>query len=1174
MLTVESGIFLAGSQTPRCGNSVSESCLSGDSAGSTGGRRRRSSVALRRGSLSALAASPRAPVYLLEVASRIVDAAEGTILDWPYDQEPVDRFTNPLLTVDEMKQRYGNRRQPFGPEHDISSSGGSHVRAHRKGHKQVAPDSPSRIPNSTVISFEETGAVSLRRRPQGMHREAITSNAQLLSSVRAAKKELRVRLREETSCKRLQTMIRQWRDRVVDFAPSGVLKKDTKLQYNPLLDPVHLHQECMQDILVEEGKVAEELFAIFQKLAREGDEMRKLRQKEEEDALPFLSEGQQGGGLRIVMNAPNPIRQVEPRVPFHHRMGCGAEQSESSRNKVPRLALGDSIADIDPERDGQGLLPQLPQAVVLHSVPPTLQITQRKPAPPQKHGRAVEEIIHDAAPPSVRKAPWPIEPLLSAPANDTMEVDGSLQINAAKVARTSPLRSLRVRDDVQQMKYVPSSSSSVDAAVRSMVAAYNAMVDNEKRGDASPGKRRSSKFKHVNDPSAAGVSEEDAQQLPLGKKGSRTRSIVTIAAEELGRSSSHYHMTHPHESPSEGDEELRAPSPAELPDYWPDVHIPSDPALRAVFHERLTNDAMQPCPDTLMCPISSQVMSEPIVICDATSGSFSKSSSDATVARVAGAVSVDRTSWEFVLDGLHDGTLSSSKLPSPLHDLLSRCPTSRLTVRMDTEKLVLLITWRSTAMWHLSNRVLDRREAFHISTSLVNDLVESATQDDLAQSLLHTAKASPHPPNSTPQSDASPSPRKRGAVTTKCVVEKRRRYPVNMVALRGAALDAARKIRKIIPLLEGVRGSGQRVLRSLETLQVKRGCYERDILRLYVRLAGHDNGAPSPPREVVDNAEQELRSCDEELNLQGKMLLDLERRYSSLRALWSSLSDRVDTFNEHVNPFNRYSATQKAYWGPIYKATVSACHTVVSSLIDREMQSTFENRPLMQKVAECLEEESVTSMMSKLPALLVRLQTRMRQAKLLTSPLLPLDDAAFVIMSPLAQLEDITTAEPLLEISYPSLRGCPPFAEAPNSSAVAQGMAMLKRKSLVPLPASPRGVRQEARAPRPKEAPNASDIAPQIVRTAGSDMRIPFWHFVRKPGSPSAKVEVSSTSGEEAGVAAGTTSARIGLRGNNAITPVSAVRMENDRASLFVVAPGQRFLAHEPKHATARRPRP
>jgi hypothetical protein len=1225
MLTVDPSFPAAmGGHTPRPGNlSIVESVLSvsDSNVGSTGptASRRRSSVMMRRTSrtgsiLSSRSDQPliqRVPVHLDEVASRIDDAAEGTIIGWPYDQECVPRSTNVLLNTEEMRQRYGNRLQPFAPVNDVTSSEDSLDRKRARGHRQrkqqqlrrnvamhdmnreasLPPQHDSSPPRSEQASpYRQVVRVPSTK-------QLITSNAQLVSSVRAAKDELRIRLREETHQTRLLIKVKQWKDRVVDFAPSGLLQRDAKLQYDPLLDPVHLHQECMRDILVDESKVAEALFQLFQKQAREGEDMRRKRQ-EEEDASSWLPSVHTDTVRARLDNLTNLMRPHEPRAPFHQRfMGGPSTGVGDSRRGVG--VFGETIRDLKPERDGQGLLPVLPPSVAPLLLLPYIsgsRAANHSHTSPKGHGRAVEEIIRDTpqtsqtfAPAtsqpqkdiSPRKAPWaigaappPMEPAIlhGAPHHNAGFTNLSPTAGTSKHdTRSSSLIGVvsprsRMRAELQHIKYVPSSSSHVDAVVRSMVSAYQTQSQEQSRSapfaaGSNTSKRRMSKFAETDTAPEALPSGDTATST---KKG-RSRSIVSMAAEGL--------VTHAtEEQDTSGPSLLRPSSPSSLPESWPEVHIPSDCNIRAALHERLLSEAsssalLPPCPDGLICPMAQELMSEPILVSDG-------SASTASLTTLAEA-SLDRSSWEYVLDGLQAGTLAPSKLPPPLDSLFSKATVAHgLVVRLDTFKVVSLIKWRSTMLWMLANATLRRHEAFHIAVGLVNDIIEGAIDDDLSQSssLLRTAKT---------QKAAGCG----GAMSLKggSVVEHRRVYPVSMVALHAAAVDAHQHVMKIAPMLESVRSSGQRVLKSLESLQSKRGCYERDLMRLHVRLTNSAQGGPSAPPSIedIERIVTDMRRCDEELNAQAKLLLDLERRYASLRSTWASLANRIDAYNEHVSPFNKFSAAQKAYWGPIYKATLSACHTVVASLINREMHSSRENRTLLQNVAECLEEPTVVEMLAKLPSLLVRLETRMRQAKQATSPLLPLTDAAFVIMSPYAQFEDIIATPPHRVVNYPMLRDCPPFVEPESFTGVANGIAMLRRKSIpLPLPPSPRGAAArdtDTMKSRPQphhDGPSNSEVLSRIVRTVGSDPSTPFWHFVRKSGAGDPRAAHKSSDVHPGDTISSAVSARdepksglVGLRGINTPNASSSVRLQNDKASLFVVAPGQRFMAQEPKHA-------
>lgn len=155
---------------------------------------------------------------------------------------------------------------------------------------------------------------------------------------------------------------------------------------------------------------------------------------------------------------------------------------------------------------------------------------------------------------------------------------------------------------------------------------------------------------------------------------------------------------------------------------------------------------------------------------------------------------------------------------------------------------------------------------------------------------------------------------------------------------------------------------------------------------------------------------------------------------------------------------------------------------------------------------------------------------------------------------------------------------------------------MLRRKSMpLPLPASPRGAARDVAQPqresvrsRPmphhnNNGPSNGEVCSRIVRSVGSDPSTPFWHFVRKngpsettPTSPDAPphrpsdghhIEKSDTISTSLSARDVPKSGLVGLRGVNTPHAATSVRLQNDKASLFIVAPGQRFMAHEPKHA-------
>lgn len=948
---------------------------------------------IKRGSVISLA-PVRVPVWMEEVASRIGDAAEGTILDWPWDQPFVDRLHNVHLTLDEIKARYGNRTRDYVPDFDGASQNSSDDASDEGSHPTRTASPPS----------------------TSNRRKKVTSNSQLIAEVRAAKKMLKRRLRREAARSRFLQIVKQWKARVVDFTPKSNAG-NADFQFDISLDPAHLHSEAMRTILDEEREIADQLIVTFQRMARDA-EKRRAADELTKEAAQAQELQRTDRDTSVTTEQPSAFRALEHRVPLSLRL---------TQREVDPIsgAAGTSLAsNLEQERYDQ-VVPKLPllpfgTAAQRSRARETIATGDHRPRPPVLPSVAsatadVNTASSTAAHFAVKKAPW------------SQKMDDASQPTAGFEGINDALFQSKDRrhDSCAPpcASFAPSSSSQVDAAIRAMVEASQ-VAANRRRGS-----KRSSSF---------------------GLDGEAMRAS-TAEHQDAG---------------ADGRE-----TPSELPEDFSEMHLPHDAGLLATLHdvlmERGKDELALTLPPSLLCCVTGKIMLEPTIVTD---------DMLASNGRPAG-VTLERDVWRQIQQMQLDGTLSVDRLPQSLRDLLVQSEARRLPLhsRANIDVTKSLIAWRSTVLCELVNRSLVRLDALSVTRVIVNSIVQDAIEQ--TSSFMHASHRAA-----------------KGAVL-------RARYPVSMSQLRCAALESKRKITSISTSLCEVRTAVEQLLRSCAHLDSKRGVLERELTRRAVHLAKAPMATDAADVHAeIDALLSQIAHVDVEVDEAATLLLSMERRFALLRSQYVVASKKIDEYNSHVAPYNEFMERDRQQWGPVYKASIAACYSVIKRLFDRTLEVAPDNRLVINKIADYADEASIRDLMTHLPELLLRYESKMKQARV-PLDVLPLSDAAFVLLNKDATVEDTQAFERLPYIAY-----IPPTEEAPLMSlqqplqSVRAGAEMLRRSTLVPLPpVSPRSQahgRQHTRSEQPKMQ---QDDSPRIIRPAGSDTRIPFWHFVRNP---------------------------------------------------------------------------
>lgn len=999
--------------------SVQESCLAPPSH--AGGGRRGSRRPSRRSSIAS-SHQTRLPLHVEEVASRIDDAGEGTLVDWPWPQEPVERHPNPHLTEDEIKRQYGSRMQPYLPDHDVSDD----EHSQSKGVRSSTPSSG------------------------GGNRRRIHTNEDLVQATKAARTRLKARLREENLTNRCVKIVQQWKSRIVDTAPQKNAQLDgSEFVFDEVIDPAILHQKAMSSILDEEKQIADQLIVMFQKMAREAEEMRLKREFEEEQQIIMAS--QTLPKLRQVdetmSSLLDPWRKVDNRIPLVSRLTFNEGHDKTPEAPSPRSTV---VSPSHLAEQGTQLLPKITiaqqsarnnnkdrKANVQPEAPPVFSV------PSSREGRGKKQESPR------RRAPWasglPSDVVGAAPRGfeDTMMTNSSVadSVNGSKPP-------VRIAEHLRAGGYIPSTSDQIDETVKNMVSASNSGAI----------KRRGSRY-HDFGGTLEGTTERASRGVVVvPPPPSHGGILVKIEADSKSAT-----------APAAGGENATikrvSNSPTELPAEWFEMRIPSDPTLLSELHSRLVHDAQKQFnispPPELMCPVSGMLMTEPVLVSDPTSAG----PEGGTILEA----SLDRETWMQLLDAVRDRMLRARKLPFPLNLLLATDDVSSLRVRTDSRKLKDVVAWRSSALYLLATRAMQQKARDECIRQVISDALDGFFKV-------------------------------RGWTReVKSEVEKRRRFSVDMPHARFEAFDALKKINEGKEKMEAIRQAVPTVLQSIDALNAKRGVAERDLLRLQIRISrAEDRDQRETAQKDARVVHNVLSALDHEVEEQGSLLLDMDRRFVMLRVERVTAERVCNTFNRNVSAYNAFVTEQRKVWGPMYKASICACYSVVKQLFDRELTVRPENKDVLRKVADYLGETSVKALQANLPQHVIQLENKMKACKLPLN-VVPITDAAFVLLAPDAQFEDTLPFEPMVPLQYPCVELEPPSI-AFKAADTASGLDLLRRGSIkLPLPPPSKGHRGGG---APKIAPKMELKASGELyeRPPGTNPDVPFWHFVRQKG--------------------------------------------------------------------------
>lgn len=1017
-----------GSLAGGAGLSVAETALSVGRSSSIDGTystRRGSRRQSRRGSVcSQPIVAPRVPVRIDAVASRIDDAGEGTIVEWPWDQAPVPRFANVLLNEAELRERYGARLQPFEPHFDASSSEGGSVRSlsPRTSHQQVINQQPK-----------------------------IKSNKDLVDHVRKAQKVLRRRLRDEALRNRCVTLVTQWKSRLVDT--TSRLKDDTYSSFDLSLDPAHLHQEAMRDILEQEREIAEQLIVTFQKMARGAQELRQQREREEQEELHRLSMERQPIP-QMVHNADDDKMIVG--------ILDGLTEHNAFRGHEPRLPLTERIGRVRSRTE---------RTVNIDETPVQCTVSSRGQGMPNVSSDATDK-LQLLLPNTARALPKDDKQRQTSSSIAKRSVSPSTEAAASKKGATKPTP---WAEALASIEILPNGFESASPPAQRVAPAVS------KSNPISPPVRT-----NVNELVKAMVNAaaESSEKLTTTRRGSMLWDPAK--APHAGRRKSH--VASLADAPPDFDA---------LPDDPCEWRVVTNPTVMSQMHEILVTFAKERvgviAGESLCCPVTGRIMLDPVVLTSDVIGNIGNVSAGETPSSAPPKVTLERGVWLQLEPLWQRGNVDVARLPQDLRDVLVSATDFHVPVhvRADMDALRSIVAWRSTMLGaFIDDAVAQRR---HQDTAAWN-----ATAELLVK-----------------QSKSTPPPAALGQAPTAAAAPPRGRFPIDIRSLQLAALDASRSLMDLQASLSELRAAASRLGGMVSTKLMKRGCFERDFTRTLVRmraLAGMSRDTAAPElmelQQAFDNQMASLAELDQSIDESAAALLGVERAFSFQRSQLVKAVQTIEHFNQRVTTYNQFMVAQREIYGPVYKASIAACYSVVKPLFEREMESTAANRQTINHVAAFLGEPSARSMMAHLPEHLLSLEAKLKQCRMLPE-VLPLHDAVFLLLSRDGTMEDTLPFEPL-----PHMASVPLSQEGPllpmQDHNVQAGIDMFRRKSLLmtkdALPPSPRRgggkVLSPTAAQRHVKDEEGSHPSSVVVRPAGSDLRIPFWHFVRKNGAP------------------------------------------------------------------------
>lgn len=947
-----------------------------------------------------------------EVASRIDNAAEGTIQDWPMPQERAPRLHNPHLTEAEIKKQYGKRHAAYAPDHDVSEHDGPNNDELRKARELLEAARPKHI---------------------------ITVDHLLLCND-IARKTLQLRIKEESNDSRFTVLVMHWRDRVVD--PSTQRREALMNGLDELEnDPVWMSQVAMNVVLEEERRVADQMLFAFQRKMREAKALQEFmdRNMQETFFVPAQS-------TSVTMQRMPDWQERSPR------QGNNARHQQQATHTGTSGGMGHHHHDAGlllnsnatPSPEAMKLLP------LLLTTPRDQHYRNAHLSDGRKHHTTATSSGHPA-----------VSPRLTSPR--TTQQGGSDSHNA-----TGAVVSWQQRPDAAF-----AATHEADSTIPSLpLLRWKHPQDPAQFPGRGPDGTRVARVDRVTSIVAAMVGDAHLKHGDVFEDVETHEEANKVAAvPDAGGASKQQHQ--PVEPATDDQDSSAVPLIEDEDDLhsrpWALMYTPADRDLVKLLNQRLLREMPKNAhpPDDFICPVLNDIMAEPVVL---------RILSDPTrCIRVEGVVSSHALTSANLGGGETEEDSGYPKLLLHIARSYRQSPKS-VSIETDYQLMVRILQWRIASVQTLAMEEFGKtlREA-HCGA-----LVEYAVF--LA---LDTVQRCP--------------------------------FPVTPEQLVGAGTHLLEQWKAIRARMHAQHQIIDKANRTIDGLRSQLNVMLRDRLRFSTRATGKAGGVLAMTAEM--EVELQLKEAHM-LGLQEAVYteaLAAETRMTYEKTKLMQLEELLDDMNTQIYLYNRFTAKEKARWGPLYKATLQAA---ISSL--HHMQAlgdvTHARKALTDttvlSLTQYLELTSTVEIFADMPRLIAKLTARLKKVGMIPQ-LMSLDEITGTKFSTFATMQDAIAFHPVPFFPVVSVLEETIFGGAHLGVAgYMAGMNMLReglsRKKSVVVPSAvvyvPRPPSPTTTLPVQKggvlgdsqwvASPTTGvTMRPGQLRPVGVPPKVPFWHF-------------------------------------------------------------------------------